>query len=276
IFNTCAPGGCFSSNAVRDEHSSPVYRDGSTVICPLGESLTSTGVLCVQVAAYKTSGTACSAVRKSDILTLTFMPSVMGADGFLTDSAGFENEVRSAIEEFRTYSESFDEIHSHANIAVLEGLSEENGRLCFNGETVCEEYTLPTASLLSKGGVKPGFGLEMTGEYLGVSDEFIKICTAVTACRTSSDESILHVISGTPAEYDYIDGDNPGLTEYIYELDIGRTKLYYIPTQSGIIEWLDFSDTVHTLSLEAGVIYLFELDPDTGTFSVRCKEPNEV
>ena len=109
-----------------------------------------------------------------------------------------------------------------------------------------------------------------------VSDEFIKICTAVTACRTSSDESILHVVSGTPAEYDYIDGDNPGLTEYIYELDIGRTKLYYIPTQSGIIEWLDFSDTVHTLSLEAGVIYLFELDPDTGTFSVRCKEPNEV
>ena len=276
IFNTCAPGGCFSSNAVRDEYSAPVYRQGDSIICPLSEELTSTGVLCVQVAAYKTSGTHCSVVRKSGVLTVTFEPSVMGADGFLTESAGFENEVRSAMEALRTYSESFADIHAHANMTVLEGLGESGGKLCFNGEEVESGYTLPTASLSQKGGVKPGFGLEMTGDYLGVSDDFITLCAAYSACKASDDEGILHVLSGTPAEFDFIDSNNSGLTGYLFELDEAKPRLCYIPTQDGIIEWLDFDDNSHTLSVAANTIYLFELNEQTGLFSVSIKEPNEV
>lgn len=276
IFNTCAPGGCFSSNAVRDENSSPVYREGDTLVCPLSENLTSTGVLLVQAAAYKTSGTHCSAVRKSDILTLTFRPSVMGNDGFLTASAGFENEVRCAMEAFRAYGESFDDIHTHGNMTVLDGLGEIDGSLSFNGEKVGESYTLPTASLSEKGGVKPGFGVEMTGDYLGISDEFLSLCAAYSACRSSADNTILYVFSGSPAEYDYIDDSAPGITEYIYEMDDEHSKIYYIPTQDGVLEWVDFFDTVHTLSVESGVIYLFSFDGSDCSVSVSRRLPNEV
>lgn len=276
IFNTCAPGGCFSSNAVRDENSAPVYREGNSLICPLGENLTSTGVLLVQAAAYKTSGAHCSAVRKSDILTLTFKPSVMGSGGFLSSNAGFENEVRCAVEAFNTYSESFDDIHTHGNMTVLEGLGETEGSLTFNGEKVGGVYVLPTASLTQKGGVKPGFGVEMTGEYLGISDSFLTLCAAYSACRSSADNSILYVFSGSPAEYDYIDGSTPGITQYLYEMDDTRSKIYYIPTQDGILEWLDFFGTAHTLSVQGGTIYLFAYDDSTSEISVSRREPGEV
>ena len=275
IFNTCAPGGCFSSNAVRDESSSPVYREGNTLVCPLSEDLTSTGILLVQAAAYKTSGTHCSVVRKSEILTLTFRPSVMGSGGFLTAVAGFENEVRCAMDEFRAYRESFDDIHAHGNMTVLGGLGEIDGTLSYNGEKV-GAYTLPTASLSEKGGVRPGFGVEMTGDYIGISESFLPYCAAYCACRSSSDSSILYVLTGSPAEYDYIDGSTPGITEYLYEMDSAHSKIYYIPTQDGVLEWVDFFDTVHTLSVESGVIYLFGFDDSTCAFSVSRREPGEV
>ncbi|MBR3439269.1 MAG: hypothetical protein IKH13_07180, partial [Clostridia bacterium] len=105
-----------------------------------------------------------------------------------------------------------------------------------NGEKVGESYTLPTASLSEKGGVKPGFGVEMTGDYLGISDEFLSLCAAYSACRSSADNTILYVFSGSPAEYDYIDDSAPGITEYIYEMDDGHSKIYYIPTQDGVLE----------------------------------------
>ena len=275
-FSTCAPGGCFSSNTVTDENSSPVYLSGGSVVCPLSEELTATGVLCVQVAAYKTDGTHCSAVRKSGILTVSFEPSVTGGDAFLTADAGFENEVRTAMQALRSYAGSFADIHTHPNSAVLGALGESAGKLCFNGERVCEEPVLPTASLSQKGGVKPGFGVEMTGDYLGVSSDFMAYCAAYCACKTSADSRILHVLTGSPAEFDYIDGENLGITGYLYELDDIYPRLCLIPTQDGTIEWLDYSDRLNTLNVEKSVIYLFEADSRTGQITVTTKQPNEI
>ena len=116
----------------------------------------------------------------------------------------------------------------------------------------------------------------MTGDYLGISDEFLSLCAAYSACKSSADNTILHVFSGSPAEYDYIDDSAPGITEYIYEMDDGHSKIYYIPTQDGVLEWVDFFDTVHTLSVESGVIYLFSFDGSDCSVSVSRRLPNEV
>ena len=249
VFNTCAPGGCFSSNAVRDENSSPVKREGDFIICPLGEELTRTGTLFVQAAAYKTEEQLCRAVRKSDIFSVAFKPSITGC--------GAEN------------------IHTHENREVLDSLSEREGGLCYKGTEV-GAYTLPTASLLEKGGVKPGCGLEMSGEYMGVSVDFMRICAAYTACRMSSDRSILHIVAGSPAEFDYIDADTPGISEYLYEMDDTFTKVCCVPTCDGDIEWVDLFDRLHSLSLRGGSIYVFEYDPQTASISVSVKSPDEM
>lgn len=275
VFNTCAPGGCFSSNAVRDENSSPVKREGDFIICPLGEELTRTGTLFVQAAAYKTEEQLCRAVRKSDIFSVAFKPSITGCGAFLTGEAGFENEVRAVVEAFKAYSGSFENIHTHENREVLDSLSEREGGLCYKGTEV-GAYTLPTASLLEKGGVKPGCGLEMSGEYMGVSVDFMRICAAYTACRMSSDRSILHIVAGSPAEFDYIDADTPGISEYLYEMDDTFTKVCCVPTCDGDIEWVDLFDRLHSLSLRGGSIYVFEYDPQTASISVSVKSPDEM
>ena len=73
-----------------------------------------------------------------------------------------------------------------------------------------------------------------------------------------------------------IDGENLGITGYLYELDDIYPRLCLIPTQDGTIEWLDYFDRLNTLNVEKSVIYLFEADSQTGQITVTTKQPNEI
>lgn len=273
IFNTCIPGGCFSSNTIKTENDSPVSRHGNVIVCPLGEQLTSSGVLCVQVAAYRSEGAQCIQVRKSGIATVNFRPSVMGSAGFLTASAGFENEVRSAVEAFRTYGKVWQNseyyFHTHTNSDVLDKLYEIGDELSFNGRVVSSTYTLPTASKSEKGGVKPGFGLEMDGENLGMNTDILRISAAYTACTLSGRPELGEPVLGSPYDLSYKDENDIGITENLLGMDDMNPFVCYVPTKDGPLVWYDYDYIRHVTYTSIGIIYVFKLDTDSMGISVQ-------
>ncbi len=99
------------SNIIEDGSSTPAYRQGNVIYCPLPEALTSTGELSVQVEAHRLDGTETVKVLKSSVFTLGFEPSIMGCDDELEEKCGILPQLTAAIAkmlEFEGFSDGED------------------------------------------------------------------------------------------------------------------------------------------------------------------------
>lgn len=87
-FDTMTCGGRTCSEPITAASDGLAYLDGTTLYCPLTERLTSTGRLRVQVEGQKTEN-GMRMVKKSSIITLEFLPSIMPA-GTLPGWSGYD------------------------------------------------------------------------------------------------------------------------------------------------------------------------------------------
>ncbi|MCR5151444.1 MAG: hypothetical protein K6B52_09515 [Clostridiales bacterium] len=75
-FRTGGMDEIFSSNIIEDENSDPAYVSHGVIYCPVGDELTKTGVLFVQVAGYALDDNLQTVVCASSVAKLTFGESI--------------------------------------------------------------------------------------------------------------------------------------------------------------------------------------------------------
>ena len=158
-FDTTVCGGRFCSDPVTAESDGPVYLDGATLYCPLTERLTATGRLRVQLEGQKTENGR-RTVKKTSIVTLEFLPSIMPAGGLLGASgydrlAALEAElasVRAQITALETETNTQTAAELSALSARVTALESSAATLALIAQQ--SGYTLPAATADALGGVK--------------------------------------------------------------------------------------------------------------------------
>lgn len=234
-FDTHVPLGRFSSNSVTVSSSPACLTDGA-IHCPLEKKHTSTGLLDVQVNAYFTEGTQVRNIVKSDILHLSFKPSV-------DPERLTEGTAEDLTEEIR-------------------GLAEYVRRRAQEG------YTLPPASADVRGGIRPDTDVfTCVGDVLTLNFEGLGFLVPMVVCSLIRTNDTLDIVVGPPDRLCYTDDPFDGLSGILQGLGPGQHHLWYVPTGMMLnmpyFNWTD--DSVRTVNAMQGLAIKFEFDEDEFT-----------
>lgn len=293
LFDTGIHNGKFSSNVIVDENSFPAYRQGRRIYCPLSQELTKTGRLFVQVRAHIDSENESVCERRSSVAEIEFLPSIMGTENTVSNSASFEAQVRSMIKVLEENKDKWTEglkIYQYSQmpqadaefintIAQFTGESGEfeNGyfyRCIENSEGDYEwqrintqpEYELPTASKTVKGGVKPGYFMKMNGEEIDFDEEKIRTVARYAACEMAKKSTGYYILMCTTEEATYKSEEEFGeLTMKLGELVDPNQRVFFIPLDSmDNFQYLDFATgEPHNMgTVTSNYIYEFRCDEE--------------
>ncbi len=293
LFDTGIHSGKFSSNIIEDENSSPVYRKGNRIYCPLSQELTKTGRLFVQVRAHADGENESGYERRSSVAEIEFLPSIMGTENTVSNSVSFEAQVRNAIKTLEENKQKWNEglrIYQYSEMpqanaglvrTVVQFTGEsgefENGyfyRCIENSEGGYEwqrintqpDYELPTASETVKGGVKPGYFMKMNGEEIDFDDDKIRTVARYAACEMAKKNTGYKVLMCDPEEATFKSEDDSGeLTIRLGELVDPNQRVFFIPLGSmDNFQYLDFvTGEPHNMgNVSSNYIYEFRCDEE--------------
>ena len=296
LFDTGIHSGKFSSNIIRDEKSFPAYRQGRRIYCPLSQELTKTGRLFIQVRAHIDSENESVCERRSSVAEIEFLPSIMGTENTVGNSASFEAQVRNAVKVVEENKDIWTEglrIYQYSEIpqadaglvnTVVQFTGEsgefENGyfyRCIESSEGIYEwqrintqpDYELPTASETVKGGVKPGFFMTMNGEEIDFAEEKIRILAKYCACEMIKKSAAYKVLMCPPLEASYKSEDDEGaLTLRLSELVSPNQRVFFIP--------LDSMDDFQYLDFETGEPYNMGTVTSNNIYEFRCDSEGKI
>lgn len=193
-FDTGRPGGSSFSNEIRDDSSSPVSRSGDAVICPLPQSLTSTGRLMVQLIACRTEDGEVKQIKKSSVLSLCFRPSIAVREGETDFSASLLERINASLNLVSVLSQDVAALRAQVGRSILAGnyLNLTNSVMSVNAS---DNIALGDECLATCAGVR-----EYTGEAVSsMLDSKSGYLTAlVAASLVSGNEKCLGIYSGSP------------------------------------------------------------------------------
>ncbi len=306
LFDTGIRSGKFSSNVIEGENSFPAYRFDKRIYCPLTRELTKTGKLTFQVRAHAEYADGRSYERRSSVAEIEFLPSVMGPEETVSNSASFEEQVRSAVKIIEENADKWSaglKIYQYSDmplasaefmntIAQFTGESGEfeNGyfyRCIENNEGVFEwqrintqpEYELPTASETVKGGVKPGYFMKMNGEEIDFADDKIRTIARYAVCEMIKKSTGYQILMCDPREVTYKSEEDYGLiTDKINELIDPSQKLFFIPLNTmNDFQYFDYeTGEPHNMgTVQSNMIYEFTCD-SSGRIRYYAKSAYEL